>query len=132
MSSTPGTWSASSTCFAESLNEPHLQRTVPRTSSTGRWRTSLSALCGAIHNCSFDIFRASRREARGEAFGHSGGYIERDQTGFAPEQRSTLVDFIQDVDTIIKVVAKARATKQLPATKVRMPLLIYSSWTKRT
>jgi len=41
-----------------------------------------------------------------------------------------LVNFFQDVDMIIKVVAQVEATKQLPAIKIRMLLKIYSSWTK--
>jgi len=91
---------------------------------------SLIELCGSIHNYSFNIF-AYRVNKREKMLSDIRGYIEQDQTYFSSEQRSTLLDFLQHVDMIIKVVAKAQVTDQpLPTTSIEMLLNIYEIWTE--
>jgi hypothetical protein len=85
-------------------------------------------ICRAIHNHSFDIF-AHRVTKRAHRLSDIRRYIEQDQMHFEPQDRSELLAFLQHVDIIIMVVAIAQATKQLPATSIRMLLYMYSYWT---
>ncbi|KAF8332391.1 uncharacterized protein EI90DRAFT_3154245 [Cantharellus anzutake] len=89
---------------------------------------SLTEVCRAIHNYSFDIFayRVNKREHKLSTIRR---YIEQDVDGFTPNQRSTLLLFLQHVGMIIEVVANAQATKQLSAADMRMLLAIYLFWT---
>ena len=87
-------------------------------------------ICRVIHNYSFDIFahRVTKREHR---LSDIRRYIELDQTDLTPRQRSILVEFLEHVDWIIKNVAKAQSTKQLPTSFIKMLLMMYSDWTRR-
>jgi hypothetical protein len=84
-------------------------------------------ICQAIHNYSFDVFahRVLKRERDlpkiRELIEHS--------THFTTEQRSTLVEFLDDVHKIITIV-KRHTPGQLPNLFIRMLLTMYSSWTK--
>ena len=89
----------------------------------------LIEICRAIHNYSYNIFEY-RVNKRKHKFSQIRGYIEQESTNFSSEQRSMLVDFLQHVDMIIKVVADTQATKQLPYIEIQMLLSIYSYWTK--
>ena len=89
---------------------------------------NLIEICKAIHNYSFDIF-AHRVTKHKEKLLGIRGYIERDQTHFTPEQRSTLAEFFGHVLAIITVIANAEATKQLPTITIQMLLNVYWYWT---
>jgi len=89
----------------------------------------LIKICGTIHNYSFDIF-AHRVNKRKHRLLDIQGYIEQDREHFAPQQRSTLADFLGHVDLIIKTVDNAEATKHLSTTSIEMLLNIYSYWTE--
>ena len=83
----------------------------------------------AIHNFSFENFahRVTKHEPK---LLYIRKCIEEDQKYLKPKHRSTLVEFLEDVDMIIKMVADARATKQLPIVSIRKLLGIYSNWTE--
>ncbi len=90
----------------------------------------LIKVCRAIHNYSFDIF-AHRVTKREHKLSEISGYIEQDRTHFTAQHRSTLVEFLQHVDGIIKTVAKAQATtNQLSTINIQMLLNMYSYWKK--
>jgi hypothetical protein len=91
--------------------------------------TELIEICGAIHNYSFDIF-AHRVTKHKDKLSEIQGYIEQDRTHFEPQDRAKLVEFLQHVDGIIKIVTNLQAKKQLPAIIIRMLLYVYSYWTK--
>jgi hypothetical protein len=86
-------------------------------------------ICRVIHNYSFDFFayRVTKREHNLSAIR---SYIELDQTNFSPEERSTLMEFLDHVAMIIEHVTTAQATKQLPTMFIRMLLRMYSYWTR--
>ena len=86
-------------------------------------------ICRAIHNYSFDIF-AHRVTKRKHRLSDIRRYIEQDQTHFTAQQRSLLVEFLQDVDWIIENVASAQTTKQLPTSFIKMLSRVYSHWTR--
>jgi hypothetical protein len=86
-------------------------------------------ICRAIHNYSFDIF-AHRVTKREHKLSDIRGYIEQDQTQFTPQHRSTLVAFLDHLDMIVKIVANAQTTKQLPTTCIKILLWMYSYWTQ--
>ena len=86
-------------------------------------------ICRAIHNYSFDIY-AHRVTKREHKLSDIRRYIEHDQTHFTAQQRSTLVAFLQDVDRIIEIVARAQTTKQLSTMFIKMLLRVYSYWTE--
>jgi hypothetical protein len=90
---------------------------------------NLIEICRAIHNYSFDIF-AHRVTKREDNLSDIWTYVEQDRTQFTPEQRSTLLDFLQHVDGITKTVAKAQRTKQLSIINTQMLLDIYQYWKK--
>jgi hypothetical protein len=90
---------------------------------------NLIEICRAIHNYSFDIF-AHRVTKREDNLSDIWTYVEQDRTQFTPEQRSTLLDFLQHVDGITKTVANAQRTKQLSIINTQMLLHIYQYWTK--
>ena len=87
-------------------------------------------ICRAIHNYSFDIF-AHRVTKRKHRLSDIRRYIEQDQTHFTAQQRSLLVEFLQDVDWIIENVASAQTTKQLPTSFIKMLSRVYSYWTRQ-
>jgi hypothetical protein len=86
-------------------------------------------VCRAIHNYSFDIFayRVTKREHKLPDIRR---YIELDQTYFTPQDRSTLVRFLDSVSAIIKKVADAQTTKQLSTHSIKLLLNIYLYWTE--
>jgi len=86
-------------------------------------------ICRAVHNYSFDIF-AHRVTKREHKLSDIRGYIELDRTHFTPQHRSTLVEFLEDVDRIIVIVARAQTTKQFPTISMKILLWIYSYWTE--
>jgi hypothetical protein len=86
-------------------------------------------ICRVIHNYSFDIF-AHRVTKREHKLSDIRRYIELDQTDITPQQRPILVEFLEDVDWIIKNVAKAQSTKQLPTSFIETLLMMYSDWTR--
>ena len=89
----------------------------------------LVEICRVIHNYSFGIFADHVNKRRLEIPGISKS-IAQDRTHFTLEQRSTLLKFMMHVDLILKTVDQAQATKQLSATKIKMLISIYSSWTE--
>ena len=88
-------------------------------------------ICGVIHNYSFDIF-AHRVTKREQKLSQIRRYIELelDLTRFTPQQRSTLLAFLEDVAMIIDEVRAQQTTKQLSTTFIRMLLILYSDWTE--
>ena len=119
--------------FTMLRNVPHKLPTLAMEGSlkliAGELEEYLIEICRAIHNYSFSIF-AHRVNKRQRAMAKIQEYIEKDQTYFTPEQRSTLLKFLNHVDLIIKTVTQAQATKQLSTTKIQMLISIYSSWKK--
>ena len=49
---------------------------------------------------------------------------------FKPEDRRTLLQFLWNVNLIIKIVTNAKATKQLSTDDITIFLKIYSDWMK--
>jgi hypothetical protein len=90
---------------------------------------NLTAICAAIHNYSFRIFayRVNKRLSKLSAIQE---HIDQDRTHFAPEQRSTLMMFLEHVEGIIRTVATAQATEQLSSSVIQMLLKTYSYWKK--
>jgi hypothetical protein len=86
-------------------------------------------ICRAIHNYSFDIF-AHHVTKHEHKLSNIRGYVETDRTHFTPQQRSTLLEFLDNVDSIINSVANAQTTKQLPTISIKMLFMIYLYWTK--
>ena len=88
-------------------------------------------ICRAIHNYSFDIF-AHRVLKREHKLSNIRQYIEQDQTRFTLLQRSTLLEFVKHVGSIIRMVrvVSAQTTKQLPTAFVNLLLWVYSYWTE--
>ena len=86
-------------------------------------------ICKAIHNYSFDIF-VYRVFKRKDKLLDIREIIEQDHIHFTPEQRSTLLDFLEDVHRIIMKVAKTQATRQLSTKFIKMLLCMYSYWTE--
>jgi hypothetical protein len=86
-------------------------------------------VCRAIHNYSFDIF-AYRVNKHKHKLSVIREYIELDQTHLSLQHRSTLVEFLEQVDEIIKHVANAKTMKQLPAVSIMLLLRIYLYWTE--
>ena len=85
-------------------------------------------ICKAIHDYSFDIFayRVSKRE---HILSNIREFIEQDRTHFTPEERSTLVDFLENVGQIIMKVANSWSG-QVSTNFIRMLLSMYSYWTE--
>lgn len=83
----------------------------------------------AIHNYSFDLF-AHRVNKREHKLSDIRMYIEQDQMHFRPEDRRTLLQFLWNVNLIIKIVTNAKATKQLSTDDITIFLKIYSDWMK--
>jgi hypothetical protein len=54
----------------------------------------------------------------------------QDRTHFTPQDRSTVVEFLEDVDLIITSVEDVQTTKQLPTTYIGMLRGMYLYWTK--
>jgi len=115
----------------------HMLRQVPHIQSAdgsrkvipNELRDNFIKICLAIHNYSFDIF-AHRVTKRQDKLSDIRECIQQDQTYFSPQQRSTLVNFLQHVDAIIRDAAGAQARKQLPTVSVQMLLSMYSYWTE--
>ena len=86
-------------------------------------------ICKAIHNYSFNIFhyRVTKREHK---LSEIRGYIERDQTNFTDQQRSTLLLFLRDVDQIITITTESQTTKQLSDIDIKIFLRLYSYWNR--
>jgi hypothetical protein len=86
-------------------------------------------ICKVIHEYSFNIFthRVTKREHK---LSEIRTYIEEDRTHFTPQQRTTLLAFLEDVDLIIKSVAQAQTTKKLSTTVIKMLRAMFSYWTK--
>ena len=86
-------------------------------------------ICKAIHNYSFNIFhyRVTKREHK---LSEIRGYIERDQTNFTDQQRSTLLLFLRDVDQIITITTESQTTKQLSDVDIKIFLRLYSYWNR--
>ena len=88
-------------------------------------------ICRVTHNYSFDIFvhRVLKRESK---LSEIRWYIEQDQTHFTTDQRGTLLEFLEHVDSIIQIVqvASSQTTKQFPTSFIQMLLWVYSYWTK--
>lgn len=94
----------------------------------GELKDKLVEICRAIHIYSYDIFEY-RVNKRKHKLSDIRGYIEQEPTYFTPQQRSTLVAFLQHVGMIIKVVADARDTKQFSDIDIQSFINIYPYWT---
>lgn len=88
----------------------------------------LIKICNTIQNYSFDILlrRVTKHQTNLSAITK---LIEQDRKRFTPEQHSTLLDFLDDVDLIISTVTEAEA-KQLSTAQTKMFIGIYSLWMK--
>jgi hypothetical protein len=77
----------------------------------------LIKICNTIQNYSFDILlhRVTKRRASMPAVTE---LIERDRTRFTPEQRSILLEFLDDVDLIISTVTEVEV-KQLSTAQTK-------------
>ena len=85
-------------------------------------------ICEAIHSYSFNIFvhRVTKHE---DKLSDIQGYTEQDRTELWPSQRYFFAEFFRHVDTIIKAVHEAQATKELRTIDIQELLNIYSYWT---
>ena len=86
-------------------------------------------ICRAIHNHSFEIF-AHRVTKHRNKLSNILGYIKQDLTHITLQNRSILVDFLQMVDGIIKVIDKVQVEKQLSTADIQSFQTIYAYWTK--
>ena len=91
-------------------------------------RDDFIEICKAIHNYSFDIF-AHRVTKHEDKLSDIQGYIEQDRTELWPPQRYFFAEFFRHVDTIIKAVHEAQATKNIRTIDIQELLNIYSYWT---
>jgi hypothetical protein len=91
---------------------------------------NLIEICEIIHNFSFEVF-AHRVNKRKKKLSTIMTYIQNDQTQFTPNNRSTLLEFLQDVEAIIMTVDGAQATEQLHITSIQMLRGMHAYWTKK-
>jgi hypothetical protein len=85
-------------------------------------------ICKVIHDYSFDIF-AHRVTKHEHELSDIRRYIKQDRAHFRPQQRATLMEFLEDVDMIITSVVKLKTTKQLPTDFIKILQAFYSYWT---
>jgi hypothetical protein len=86
-------------------------------------------ICRVIHNYSFDIF-AHRVTKRRDKLSDIQRYIRQDRAHFTPQDRSTLVAFLEHVDLIITSVTHVWTTKQLSTIFIEMLRAMYLHWMK--
>ena len=128
----PNTCSPSLGCFTKSLTslaQPSASDSSPKVIAKDV-EDKLVEICRAIHNYSYDIFEY-RVNKRKHKLSEIRGYIEQGPTPFTGQQHSALMEFLQHVDRIIKIVTNARDTKQLPYNFIEVLLSIYSYWKNR-